>query len=270
MSPARLRDMVPARVRRMIPAPIKRRLKQLGKRRTPELATDRPTEHYDALLGEIARLPMNWHMAGVCADAPLRAMALYAPSPVVHSAETGCGKSTLLLSHLSGHHTVFCLDDHGISDSLAKVRASPLLRSATTDFVLGPTQRTLPHHTFAHSLQFVLIDGPHGYPFPELEYYFLYPHLEPGALLVIDDIHIPSIFRLFAFVREDAMFNLLGVVDTTAFFRRNGAPTFDATGDGWWLQNYNRTRFPIDDIDRDFVSPTAGYSAEFRRLVGED
>ena len=40
-------------------------------------------------------------------------------------------------------------------------------------------------------LQLVLLDGPHGCrDSPVLEYYFLYPRLEGGALLILDDIHI--------------------------------------------------------------------------------
>ena len=82
--------------------------------------------------------------------------------------------------------------------------------------------------------------------FPELEYYYVYPHLREGALLVVDDIHIPTIHRLHTFLAEDAMFELVHVERTTAFFRRTGAPVFSPYGDGWEHQAYNRTRFPVD------------------------
>src|ERR1700682_3267356 len=72
-----------------------------------------------------------------------------------------------------------------------------------------------------------------------LEYYFLYPHLETGALLILDDIHIPTVHNLFQFLRRDAMFELDEIVQTTACFKRTSAPTFDPFGDGWWRQNYN-------------------------------
>ncbi len=240
-----------------------------GMRRTPSIDTNRPTIFED-LLRDINTLPSNWHGAGVCGEAPLRAIALYAPSlRIMHSAETGVGKSTLLLSHLSQHHTVFAIDDTGSTESLAKVRASPLLKRDTVDFVTGPTQVTLPRQKFVDRLQLVFIDGPHGYPFPELEYYFFYPHLDENALLVIDDIHIPTIFRLFSFLREEAMFDFLGVASTTAFFRRNSSPVFHPLGDGWWLQNYNRNRFPVQAFDRDIVPAGARPSSEFRRLIND-
>src|SRR5436309_14222224 len=85
-----------------------------------------------------------------------------------------------------------------------------------------------------------LIDGPHAYPFPDLEYFCLYPHLEAGGLLVIDDIHIPTIQNLFRFLRTDAMFRLVEICGKTAFFERTGVPPFDPWGDGWWLQACNR------------------------------
>jgi hypothetical protein len=35
------------------------------------------------------------------------------------------------------------------------------------------------------------------------------------------------------------MFDLDGIVRTTAFFTRTSAPAFDPVGDGWWRQKYN-------------------------------
>ncbi len=137
-----------------------------------------------------------------------------------HSVETGSGASTLLFSHLSEHHTVFALD--GGSGSIANIRRSPLLRPNVVTFVEGPTQATLPRHRFTESLQLVLIDGPHGYPFPDLEYYFLYPHLETGALFILDDIHIPTVQNLFRFLRRDAMFELEEVVQNHRVLHTHG------------------------------------------------
>lgn len=261
----RLRDIIPLwRLERPRTQTKKNGVKNGGG--VPNIDTSRPTQ-YDGLLKDIADLPEDWHAAGVCFPPPLRATASLAPARVAHSAETGCGKSTLLMSHLSQHHTVFSLDDSGTSNSLKQVRESPLLRKGVVEFVLGPTQQTLPRHDFQHRLDLAFIDGPHGYPFPELEYYFLYPHLAEDALLVVDDIHIPTIFRLFAFLREDSMFDYLGIVSTTAFFRRNASDVFDPYGDGWWAQQYNRKRFPVSDFTGDYLPPDAPYSRAFQTII---
>lgn len=157
--------------------------------------------------------------------------------PLHNSAETGTGASTLIFSHLSEAHTAFAVDT---DQSIACVRRHPLLKRQATVFVDGPTQKTLPLQAFRDPLQAVLIDGPHAFPFPELEYFYLYPHIEQGGLLAIDDIHIPSIQNLFRFLRQDDMFRLEEVCGRAAFFRRTAAPTFDPWDDGWWLQRFNR------------------------------
>jgi hypothetical protein len=189
------------------------------------------------ILKEILQVRAGLHDAGTVSGDALRAIAKHGCSRTIrHSVETGCGATTLLLSHLSENHTVFAVD---IGGSVTNVRRSPLLRENVVSFVEGPTQCTLRQHEFGEKLQLAIIDGPHAYPFPDLEYYFLYPYLESGALLVLDDIHIRSINNLFQFLRSDDMFRLDEVVRTTAFFTRTDARTFDPLGDDWSQQRYN-------------------------------
>jgi hypothetical protein len=170
----------------------------------------------------------------------LRFIEEHHPRPLLHSAETGTGRTTLLLSHASRDHVVFALDDRGCGDSLERVRESELLVGETTRFVVGPTQVTLPHHTFSDDLDLVLIDGPHAFPFPCLEYYYFSPHVKAGGSLIVDDIHIPSVRMMFDFLRKDAMWQAQALVGHTAFFTRSRTPAHDPFGDGWWLQGYNR------------------------------
>jgi hypothetical protein len=191
------------------------------------------------ILNSVLDLAPILHSAGTCSPSVLKALERHAAKRGVigRSIETGCGATTLLLSHLSENHTVFALDAG--TGSVTNVRLSPLLRRETVTFVEAPSQISLPQFPFPGPLQLALLDGPHAYPFPELEYYFTYPHLDTGALLVIDDIQIPTINNLFQFLRRDAMFQLDEVVRSTAFFSRTNAPTFDPLGDGWQLQGYN-------------------------------
>lgn len=224
----------------------------------------------EALLAELDGLPSGWHRSGTVGPRCLRALVRHAgPRPLAHTVETGCGKTTVLLSHLSQHHQVFSQDEDG---SVTAVRALPYLSAGTVEFVMGPTQRTLPGHAFEHPLHLVLLDGPHAFPFAELEYWHLYPHLAPGGLLVVDDIHIPTIHHLFDFLREDQMFRLLEVVEKTAFFRRTDAPTFDPFGEGWWLQRYNARRFPrtahLALRDKVLAHVPERVAARLRRLLG--
>lgn len=193
-----------------------------------------------AVLERIAALPGDWHKAGMASDRVLKAMAEECGrrAPLVRTAETGSGKTTLLFSRLSPKHVVFALDTG--NRSIAAAMESELLDPARVEFVEGPTQRTLPAYEFDGEFDVVLIDGPHAYPFPDLEYFHFYPHVRKGGLLLVDDIHIPSIRRMFSILKACDMWRLLRTVDNMAFFERTDAPLFDPYGDGWWLQGYNR------------------------------
>ena len=194
---------------------------------------------------EFARQEPPAHAAGTFETAALARIEELLPPSMERSVETGCGKSTILFSNLSAHHTVFCTDDR--SDQQSSVRyfeSHPLTRKERIHCVFGPSQRTLPQYSPPGPFDCVLLDGPHGYPFPELEYYFLYPHLRPGGILIVDDVHIPTIGRMADILQEDAMFELVEVVTTTAVFRRTDSPALDPTGDGWWTQLFNRRRIP--------------------------
>jgi Methyltransferase domain len=186
------------------------------------------------------------HASGTFGSNVLLKIAELAPKTVNYSVETGCGKSTILFSHLSQRHMVFAVDDSVHKNgSLPFVRQCPLFQTHIVKFVLGPTQKTLPQYTFPAGIDLALIDGPHGYPFPDLEYFYIYPHLREGALLIVDDLHIPTIARMYEILKEDAMFDELHVEDHTGFLRRTAAPAFPPTEDRWNEQNYNAVRFPI-------------------------
>jgi len=111
----------------------------------------------------------NPHGAGTLEHTVIEAIHACCPDRIARSVETGCGKSTILLSRLSADHTVFTIDDTGggTDSSVSFARDCPAFRAETTRFVFGPTQRTLPRHDFDGPLDLALIDGPHGFPFPE-------------------------------------------------------------------------------------------------------
>ncbi len=195
------------------------------------------------LIEHIAVAAQDLHGAGALSPKVLRVLWRHLSAmDVRRSVETGAGASTLVFSHLSPSHLVFAIDAG--SGSIERVRTSALFNSSTTRIIEGPTQRTLPVHPFDGPIDAALLDGPHAFPFPALEYFYIYPHLAAGALLVVDDIHIRSTQDLFRFLSADAMFEPIEVVDRTAFFRRTDAPVFDPFGDGWERQGYNARLLP--------------------------
>ena len=152
------------------------------------------------------------------------------------TAETGCGASTLVFSQFSRRHAVFAFDEFNV---FGRVNASKLRGEADLEFVEGPTQQTLPRRRFTAALDAVLLDGPHAFPFPALEYFHFLPYLRPGGVLVIDDLQIRGVHDLYRFLRRDAMFEVETVISRTAFLRRTDAPTFAGDADGWENQGYN-------------------------------
>lgn len=218
-----------------------------------------------ALLQDIIALDDSFHEAGVMTPDVLTFMAeLGERRAFSDTAETGCGKSTLLLSNLGTRHTVFTLSHYGEipCESYSVVSRSPLLNSATTEFVCGPSQVTLPRHDFHTDLQLALIDGPHAFPFPQLEYFYLYRRIERGGFLVVDDHSIPSVELLIRFLLDDEMFEFIRQVDDTVFFRRTDAPLFNPFGDEWETQGYNIRRRRSQN---GFVRTIRNHLARFRR-----
>lgn len=195
--------------------------------------------NYHGILEDLKQLPQTWHDSGPLDDNVLKKLADQCQryGTITRSAETGAGKSTLFFSQVSRNHTVFAID---IGQSLSQVRESYFLNPEVVEFVEGPTQLTLPAYQFQDKFDVVLIDGPHGYPFPDLEYYYFYPHLSEGGLLIIDDINIPSIKRMVEIISCDDMFDRVEIVSKTMFLKRTDAPLFDPLADGWWDQQYNQ------------------------------
>jgi SAM-dependent methyltransferase len=152
------------------------------------------------------------------------------------SAETGCGGSTIVLSHASERHIAFAVE--GEDRTIAELRRQGDLRAANVIFVEGETRDTLSRYPFEGELDLVLLDGPHAYPLPQVEFAWLYPRIRPGGWLVVDDIQIPSVHELFRFLEKESSVVLEEVAVRTAFFRRLNRT---ASGpDGWALQGMNR------------------------------
>jgi hypothetical protein len=197
----------------------------------------------ESIVDSIRKLPAAWNPSGSLNIQVIERLYRCAEG-AEQTSETGCGKSTLALSHAAKRHLVFACEafpgDDPEEHSLNKVRKSELLRAGSCEFVIGTTQTTLPVFGFDRQFDLVLLDGPHGFPFPELEYFYFYPHIRGGGWLVIDDIQIPSVALMMDVLRRDQMFSLEFVIRTTAFFRRTDSPTFPQTLDGWWEQGYNR------------------------------
>jgi hypothetical protein len=172
------------------------------------------------------------------AMAPQALSAIVSRGPFESTAETGCGGSTIVLSHLSRRHLAFAIE--GESASITGLRSSADLQAEAVTFVEGQTKDTAPGFQFGSPLDLVLLDGPHAYPLPQLEYAYFFPKIKSGGWLVLDDLQIRSVYELFSFLRHEASVVLEEVVVRTAFFRKVDGRPADRSPDGWWLQGINQ------------------------------
>jgi precorrin-6B methylase 2 len=170
------------------------------------------------------------------AMAPGALSAILKRGPFRSSIETGCGGSTIVLSHASNRHTAFAID--GQDRTITELRTRSDLRAENVIFVEGETKDTVPRYQFEGEVDLVLLDGPHAYPLPQLEFAYLFPRIKTGGWLVVDDIQIPSVYELFRFLRKESSVVLEEVAIRTAFFRRVRA--IEHGPDGWALQGMNR------------------------------
>ncbi|MGD1074170.1 MAG: class I SAM-dependent methyltransferase [Bryobacteraceae bacterium] len=170
------------------------------------------------------------------AMSPMALSAILKRGPFRSTVETGCGGSTIVLSHASDRHMAFAID--GKDRTISELRKHSDLRTGKVTFVEGETKDTLPPYRFESELDLVLLDGPHAYPLPQIEFAYLFPWIRVGGWLVVDDIQIPSVYEIFDFLRKESPVVLEEVVVRTAFFRRTGAA--EHSPDGWARQGINR------------------------------
>ena len=170
------------------------------------------------------------------AMAPAALEALVRRGRFEFSAETGCRGSTIVLSHISKHHTAFAIE--GPERTLTALCQHPDFRPDTVVFVEGETKRTVPVNHLENPLDLLLLDGPHAYPLPQLEFSYLFPRLRVGGWIALDDIQIPSVHELVHFLGQESSVVLEEVAVRTAFFRKISEYNFGP--DGWQHQGMNR------------------------------
>lgn len=177
-----------------------------------------------------------WEFHPWDAMAPAALAALVRRGPFEATAETGCGGSTILLSRLSRLHTVFAIE--GLDRTISTLGEHPNLRRDAVVFVEGETKDTLAIHSFPGPLDLVLLDGPHAYPLPQVEFVYLFPRVKVGGWIVLDDLQITAVYALFQFLRLESSVMLEEVCVRTAFFRK--VVDVEPEPDGWQTKGMNR------------------------------
>lgn len=135
------------------------------------------------------------------------------------SLETGAGLSTLLFAKAGGQH--ICITPS--AEEIARIQQECQALGISTErvqFVQAPSEQALPGMELP-PLDVVLIDGAHGFPLPQIDFYYTAPALKLGGLMIIDDVHIWACGILVKVLAEDPAWEFVATVGRrTTIFRK--------------------------------------------------
>jgi hypothetical protein len=119
--------------------------------------------------------------------------------------ETGSGLSTVLLAAAGADHT--CVTpSQAEADRIVTYCVEHGIDTSTLRFVIGPSDEVLPGLTLEPPLDLVFIDGGHGFPMPMIDWYYAGSRLRANGALVLDDVALPAVAQLCAFLDRDPRF----------------------------------------------------------------
>jgi hypothetical protein len=132
--------------------------------------------------------------------------------------ETGLGFSTICLALLGCHHTAMFLD----AAEEAPLRAWTDERGIDLHrvrFVIGPSDASL-RQMPEDPVDLFFIDGGHGYPLPQLDWFYGASRLPKGGVLVLDDLQLWGPRQLDQFLDLDPRWKRLERTLKWSAFRR--------------------------------------------------
>jgi SAM-dependent methyltransferase len=150
--------------------------------------------------------------------------------------EVGCGSSTLVFLAAGARH-VAVSPDPAEHRRVAAYAASLGVDLEGLHYRQGLSEQVLP--CLEGRFSCALIDGAHSFPYPIVDYHFVSRLLDPGGILILDDLPIPSVGVLFGFLERDPLWERLAVVENRAAALRLTAPL--PPGDPWGGQPWNRS-----------------------------
>ena len=137
--------------------------------------------------------------------------------PGQRTLETGAGLSTLMFAGAGTRHVVVTPS----KTEQQRILAEAARRGIATDslrFEIGYSQHVLPAMT--GELDFVLIDGGHGFPIPAIDWAYLAPRMVVGGTLLIDDVDLWTGSMLVNFLKREPGWQFDGLLNgRTAVFR---------------------------------------------------
>lgn len=187
------------------------------------IATDPPSVHENAPQGV-------WAAASDCLE-----FLAATVKPGHRTLETGCGATTIVFGATGATHAAVFLDE---SEGLAVQEwcAARNISTAKVAFHPGSSSETLPRLEMG-DLDLVMVDGCHGFPFPQLDWYYAASHLVKGGTLIVDDTHLAAPYELRRYLEHDPRWERIHVGTQWVAFRRLGSGSLD---EEWMSQQFHQ------------------------------
>ena len=192
----------------------------------------------------IAALPEDWHGAGSVTRNVLDGHRAARHRRSLRSGtqpKPGAGKTTLLLSHLSRRSHGLCRGCR--AQYLASVKASPIFEARHDDVRRGTdAAHAAATHVRSTCISSCCSTDRTAIRFQTSNTSSFIRRIETGGLLILDDLKIPSIGRMFDIVKEEAMFEFARCRGSEHRFSASNRrqSSINPETDSWWLQGYNR------------------------------
>jgi hypothetical protein len=140
-------------------------------------------------------------------------------TPGMSTVETGCGQTTVVFSIAGTKHTCI-MPDSGEAERVEQYCAQLGLAKNIT-FIIESSDLALPcNEIIPPALDHVFIDGAHAFPAPIIDWHYTSRKLKVGGILGVDDYKMPSVRILYDFLCAEDEWELIGIIQNTAFFRK--------------------------------------------------
>jgi len=139
--------------------------------------------------------------------------------------ETGCGVSTLLFTAWGCTHLCVVPSEDQRSGILGYCQDAGIDVNALS-FDLRGSEYALPELAADLEYDLVFIDGSHGFPMPIIDWFYGANHLQPGGIVVFDDVQLPQVSLLLEwFLDKDPRWTHLHSTEKWAAYRRLSSGT---------------------------------------------
>jgi methyltransferase family protein len=147
--------------------------------------------------------------------------------------ETGIGLSTVLFAILGSEHTALFLYP-GEGDELRTWARTHDVDLEQVELLVDRSDLVLPSLP-DDPLDLFFIDGGHGYPLPQLDWFYGGSRLRRGGILVVDDLELWAPHQLATFLNADPRWEPLGGTRKWRGYRR--------LSEGSLLEDWTEQRF---------------------------